>query len=150
MLFCYMRAVVQRVKKAFVSINGKEIARIGHGLVVLIGITHSDSQKNADFLAEKIVNLRIFEDRDGKMNLSGLDVGAEFLVVSQFTLYGDCRKGRRPSFTDAAVPEKAVPLYEYFVDRLRSYGVKVETGRFQAKMLVGLENDGPVTFIVEG
>lgn len=138
-----MRAVVQRVKKASVYIDNKETARINPGLVVFIGITHTDTQKTADFMADKIANLRIFDDK------SGLDIGAEFLVVSQFTLYGDCRKGRRPSYTDAAPAEKAVPLYEYFVEKLRGYGVKVETGQFQAKMLVSLENDGPVTLIVE-
>lgn len=144
-----MKAVVQRVRKASVSVDKKEIARILHGIVVLLGITHSDTEKTADFMADKIANLRIFDDKEGKMNLSGLDVGAEFLVVSQFTLYGDCRKGRRPSYTDAAPPEKAVPIYEYFVERLRGYGVKVETGEFQAEMLVSLDNDGPVTLIVE-
>lgn len=138
-----MKAVVQRVKKASVAVDNKEIARIGSGAVVLIGITHSDTQKSADFMADKVVNLRIFDDK------SGLDAGAEFLVVSQFTLYGDCRKGRRPSYTDAAPPEKAIPLYEYFIEKLRSYGVKVETGKFQAEMLVSLENDGPVTLVVE-
>lgn len=144
-----MKAVVQRVKKASVYIDNKQVANTGKGLVVLIGITHSDTQKDADLMADKIANLRIFDDVDGKMNLSGLDIGAEFLVVSQFTLYGDCRKGRRPSYTDAAPQEKAIPLYEYFVEKLRSYGVKVETGQFKASMLVTLENDGPVTLIVE-
>lgn len=144
-----MRAVVQRVKKASVYIDDKKTAGIEKGLVVLVGITHTDTEKICDFMADKIVNLRIFEDKDGKMNISGLDIEAEFLVVSQFTLYGDCSKGRRPSYTDAAPPEKAIPLYGYFIERLRSYGVKVETGEFQAKMLVSLENDGPVTLIVD-
>lgn len=144
-----MRAVVQRVKKASVSIADKNTGKIGKGLVVLLGITHSDTEKTADFMADKISNLRIFDDNEGKMNLSGLDVGAEFLIVSQFTLYGDCHKGRRPSYTEAAPPEKAIPLYEYFSEKIRSYGVKVETGQFQTKMLVSLENDGPVTLIVE-
>lgn len=144
-----MKTVIQRVKKASVHIDSKKTASIEKGLVVFIGITHTDKKETADFMADKIVNLRIFEDKEEKMNLSGLDVGAEFLVVSQFTLYGDCRKGRRPSYTDAAAPEKAIPLYEYFIEKLRSYNVKVETGRFQAKMLVSLENDGPVTLIVE-
>lgn len=138
-----MRAITQRVKTASVSVGDKEIARIGRGLLVFIGITHSDTEKDAAFMADKIVNLRVFDDK------SGLDTGAEFLVVSQFTLYGDCRKGRRPSYTDAAPPEKAIPLYEYFIEKLAGYGVKVETGRFQAKMLVSLQNDGPVTLIVE-
>lgn len=144
-----MKAVVQRVKKASVYINSKKTASIEKGLVVFIGIAHEDKEETADFMADKITNLRIFEDKDGKMNLSGLDVGAEFLVVSQFTLYGDCRKGRRPSYTDAAPSEKAIPLYEYFIEKLRGYGVKVETGQFQAKMLVSLENDGPVTLILD-
>lgn len=144
-----MKAVIQRVKRASVSVDNKEIARINNGLVVLLGITHTDTQKEADSLTDKIANLRIFDDKEGKMNLSGLDVEAEFLIVSQFTLYGDCRKGRRPSYTEAAPPQKAVPLYEYFIDKLRSYGVKVEKGQFQAEMLVSLENDGPVTLITE-
>jgi D-tyrosyl-tRNA(Tyr) deacylase len=144
-----MKAVVQRVKKASVLVHGKEIGKIGCGLVVLLGVKTDDSEKDADFLAEKIANLRIFDDSAGKLNLSGIDVGAEILVVSQFTLYGDCRKGRRPSYTDAAPPEEAEPLYNYFVERLRSYGIKVETGRFQAEMIVSLDNDGPVTLIVD-
>lgn len=143
-----MKAVVQRVKKAGVSVGDKKIASIGEGVVILLGITHTDTEKTADFMADKITNLRIFDDRDGKMNLSGLDIGAEFLVVSQFTLYGDCCKGRRPSYTDAAGPEKAEPLYKYFIEKLRSYGVNVQTGEFQKEMLVSLENNGPVTLIV--
>lgn len=143
-----MKAVVQRVKKAGVSVGDRKIASIGEGVVILLGITHTDTEKTADFMADKITNLRIFDDRDGRMNLSGLDIGAEFLVVSQFTLYGDCSKGRRPSYTDAAGPEKAEPLYKYFIEKLRSYGVKVETGEFQKEMLVSLENNGPVTLIV--
>jgi len=144
-----MRAVVQRVKKAFVSVHGKEIGRIGHGAVILLGIKTDDTEKKVDFIADKIANLRIFDDEEGKLNLSGIDVNAEFLVVSQFTLYGDCRKGRRPSYTDAASPEKAESLYKYFVEKLQNFGVKVETGQFQAEMIVGLENDGPVTLIID-
>lgn len=144
-----MRAVIQRVKKASVSVDEKEIAKIGHGIVVLLGIKNSDTEKDADSMADKIANLRIFDDKDGKLNLSGLDVGAEFLVVSQFTLYGDCRKGRRPSYTDAAVSEKAEKLYKYFIEKLRGYNVKVAEGIFQASMLVSLENDGPVTLLIE-
>lgn len=143
-----MRAVIQRVRKASVLIDGREISRIGHGLVVLLGMKNTDTNKDADFMAEKIVNLRIFDDKEGRLNLSGLDVKAELLVVSQFTLYGDCRKGRRPSYTEAASPEKAMPLYEYFVQKIRNYGIKAETGIFQASMIVSLENDGPVTLTV--
>ena len=144
-----MKAVVQRVKKAAISVNNEEIAQIGKGLVVLLGVSGKDTEKEADFLAEKVINLRVFDDSDSKMNLSGLDVGAQFLVVSQFTVYGDCRKGRRPSYTDAAAPDKAEELYEYFVNKIRNNKVEVATGKFQAKMLVSLENDGPVTIIVE-
>lgn len=144
-----MRAVIQRVKKASVNVDGQEIAKIGFGLVILLGITHTDTEKEADCLVLKIANLRIFDDKEGKMNLSGLDAGAGFLVVSQFTLYGDSRKGRRPSYTDSAPPEKAEPLYRYFMEKFRNYNVKVEAGKFQAKMLVSLDNDGPVTLIVE-
>lgn len=144
-----MKAVVQRVKKASVSVHEKEIGRIGQGLVVLIGVRTNDTKKDADFLVDKIANLRIFDDKEGKLNLSCLDVKGELLVVSQFTLYGDCRKGRRPSYTDAASPEKAEFLYKYFVEKLRSYGIKVETGKFKAEMIVSLDNDGPVTLIVE-
>lgn len=144
-----MKAVVQRVKRASVSIDTEEIASISKGLVVLLGITHSDTEKDADYLADKIVRLRIFEDPAGKMNLSSLDVGAQFIIVSQFTLYGACRKGRRPSFTDAAPPEVAEPLYRYFVEKVQGYGVEVATGRFQARMIVSMENEGPVTLIVE-
>jgi D-tyrosyl-tRNA(Tyr) deacylase len=144
-----MKAVIQRVKKASVSVYGETIGEIEKGLVVLLGITHSDTEKDADFLAEKIAYLRIFDDKDGKMNLSGMDVGAGFLVVSQFTLYGDCRKGRRPSYTEAAPTEKAEPLYEYFAKKISEYGCKVGKGKFGAEMLVSLENDGPVTLIVD-
>ena len=144
-----MKAVVQRVEKAEVYIEDKKTASIGKGLVVLLGVTHSDTEKEAGYLAEKIAGLRVFEDTNGKMNLSGLEVAAQFLVVSQFTLYGDCSKGRRPSFTMAARAFTAEKLYNCFVEKLRSYGPSVLTGEFQAKMVVSLENDGPVTLIVE-
>ncbi|MFC1813277.1 D-aminoacyl-tRNA deacylase [Thermodesulfobacteriota bacterium] len=144
-----MRAVVQRVKEGSVSVNSDMIGRIGKGLVVLLGVAETDQPGDADFLADKIVNLRIFEDESHKMNRSLLDTGGEMLVVSQFTLLGDCRKGRRPSFTQAAGPEMANGLYERFVKRVRQKGVTVETGRFRAMMDVALINDGPVTLIVE-
>jgi D-tyrosyl-tRNA(Tyr) deacylase len=144
-----MRAVVQRVKESSVSVNSDMIGRIGKGLVVLLGVAETDQPGDADFLADKIVNLRIFEDESHKMNRSLLDTGGEMLVVSQFTLLGDCRKGRRPSFIQAAGPEKANGLYERFVKRVRQKGMTVETGRFRAKMDVALINDGPVTLIVE-
>jgi len=144
-----MRAVVQRVKESSVSVNSDIIGRIGKGLVVLLGVAETDQPGDADFLADKIVNLRIFEDESHKMNRSLLDTGGEMLVVSQFTLLGDCRKGRRPSFIQAAGPEKANGLYERFVTRVRQKGVPVETGRFRAMMDVALINDGPVILIVE-
>jgi len=144
-----MRAVVQRVKESSVSVNRDIIGRIGKGLVVLLGVAETDQPGDADFLADKIVNLRIFEDESHKMNRSLLDTAGEMLVVSQFTLLGDCRKGRRPSFIQAAGPEKANGLYERFVKRVRQKGVTVETGQFRAMMDVALINDGPVTLIVE-
>lgn len=144
-----MRAVIQRVSRAEVNVAGQTIGRIGPGLCVFLGIGKDDKQSNADHLAEKIKNLRIFEDENGKMNRSVEEVRQEIMVVSQFTLYGDCRKGNRPSFSDAAPPEVAEKLYEYFVQRLRNAGLKVETGQFKARMDVTLTNDGPVTLIVE-
>ena len=144
-----MRAVIQRVSRAEVNVAGQPIGRIGPGLCVFLGIGKDDGQSNADHLAEKIKNLRIFEDENGKMNRSVEEVRQEIMVVSQFTLYGDCRKGNRPSFSDAASPDIAEKLYEYFVQRLRNAGLKVETGQFKARMDVTLTNDGPVTFIVE-
>jgi D-tyrosyl-tRNA(Tyr) deacylase len=144
-----MRAVVQRVRRAAVVIEGETIAAIEHGLLVLLGVTTADTRADVQWLAEKTANLRIFNDEDGKMNLSVADVGGSLLVVSQFTLYGDCRKGRRPSFIAAAPPETAVPLYEAFVDALRSLGLPVQTGRFGAMMQVELVNDGPVTLILD-
>ena len=145
-----MRALIQRVRKASVSIGGTVAGQIGPGLLVLFGVTHSDTESDAAYLAEKLANLRIFEDEAGKMNRSLIECGGEALVVSQFTLYGDCRKGRRPGFSEAAPPELAVPLYEKFVELLSvQIGKKVPTGEFGADMLVSLENDGPVTFMVE-
>lgn len=144
-----MRAVVQRVRSASVSVAEGEIARTGRGLVVLLGIAKDDEAADVNYMAEKISNLRIFEDGAGKMNLSVLDVGGEVLVVSQFTLMGDCRKGRRPSFDKAAAPDKAERLYNDFIEMLKACGVPTQTGRFQAKMIVALENDGPVTFVLD-
>ncbi len=144
-----MRALVQRAAGGAVDVAGERIGEIGRGLVVLLGITHADTEKDAAFLAEKCVNLRIFEDEAGKMNRSLLDVGGGLLVISQFTLYGDASHGRRPSFTEAARPEIAIPLYEKFLGLCREYGVTVETGKFGADMLVSIENDGPVTIMVE-
>jgi D-tyrosyl-tRNA(Tyr) deacylase len=144
-----MRAVIQRVKESSVSVNNRIIGKIGKGLLVLLGIAESDMPGDADYLSEKIINLRIFEDENGKMNRSLLETGGEMLVVSQFTLLGDCKKGRRPSFVNAANPEKANELYEYFVKKVRNKGISVETGQFRAMMDVSLINDGPVTLIVE-
>ncbi|MGB5157562.1 D-aminoacyl-tRNA deacylase [Desulfobacterium sp. N47] len=144
-----MRAVIQRVKESSVYVAGTTISRIGAGLLVLLGIAKEDTIHDADFLADKILNLRIFEDGQGKMNRSLLDTKGEMLVVSQFTLLGDCRKGRRPSFINAAEPEKANQLYEYFTARVKSGNIKVKTGQFRAMMDVHLVNDGPVTLIVE-
>jgi D-tyrosyl-tRNA(Tyr) deacylase len=144
-----MRAVIQRVSQAQVSVDGECIGRIGHGLVVLLGIRSDDTQAQADYISDKIIGLRIFSDQAGKFNRSLRDVGGELLIVSQFTLYGDCRKGRRPSFIAAAGVEIALPLYEYFVERARSHNIRVATGRFQANMAVQLVNDGPVTIILD-
>ncbi len=144
-----MKAVVQRVKNSSVTIGGDTVSRIGVGLLVLLGVARNDQPADADFLAEKTTNLRVFEDDNGKMNRSLLDTGAEMLVVSQFTLLGDCRKGRRPSFVDAASPDHAEKLYDQFVQKVRQAGVRVQTGRFRAMMDVSLVNDGPVTLILE-
>ena len=144
-----MRAVIQRVKESSVSVNNRNIGKIGKGLLVLLGVAESDRPGDADYLSEKIINLRIFEDENGKMNRSLIETGGEMLVVSQFTLLGDCKKGRRPSFVNAAGPEKANELYEYFVKKVRNKGISVETGQFRAMMDVSLINDGPVTLIVE-
>lgn len=144
-----MKAVVQRVRAASVTVDGVEISRIGKGLAVLLGVGREDGAKDVNFLAEKIANLRIFEDDQGKMNLSVLDIGGEALVVSQFTLLGDVRKGRRPGFDKAAPPEIAKTLYNDFVIALGACGVPVKTGRFQAHMLFAIENDGPVTLLLD-
>jgi D-tyrosyl-tRNA(Tyr) deacylase len=144
-----MRAVVQRVCQASVTVDDDTVGKIGPGLMILLGVTHDDGPAEADWLARKIAGLRIFEDREGKLNLSLLDVEGEALVVSQFTLYGDTRKGRRPSFVAAAQPEIAAPLVERFSHTLREHGVRVESGIFGAHMMVEIHNDGPVTLIVE-
>jgi D-tyrosyl-tRNA(Tyr) deacylase len=144
-----MRAVVQRVSQASVTVDGETVGRIGPGLMILLGVAHEDGPAEADWLARKITGLRVFEDREGKLNLSLLDVEGEALVVSQFTLYADTRKGRRPSFVAAAQPEVAAPLVERFANALREHGVGVESGVFGAHMLVEIHNDGPVTLIVE-
>jgi len=144
-----MRAVVQRVSRAKVTVSGEITGEIGAGLLVLLGVGAQDEQPDADYLAEKIIGLRIFEDEHGKMNLSVTDIGGAVLAVSQFTLYGDARKGRRPSFDDAARPEKARALYEHFVERVRAGGVRCETGRFQEMMDVELVNQGPVTILLD-
>ena len=144
-----MRAVVQRVKQSSVKAGNEIVGQIGRGLLVLLGVAKDDTAKDADYLVNKIINLRIFEDQDGKMNRSLLETGGELLAVSQFTLLADCRKGRRPSFVEAAQPQKATDLYTKFVDLVREKGIKVETGRFRAMMEVALINDGPVTVIIE-
>ena len=145
-----MRAIIQRVKRGAVSVHGEITGSVDNGLVVLIGATHQDAEAEAQKLAHKTAHLRIFKDEAGKMNLSALHVGAGILVVSQFTLYADCRRGRRPSFTEAAPPEVAEPLIEHFISALREAGVaKVETGVFRAYMLVEIHNDGPVTIILD-
>ncbi|HEX2925760.1 MAG TPA: D-aminoacyl-tRNA deacylase [Ruminiclostridium sp.] len=144
-----MRAVVQRVKKSTVTVNEKIVGAIGQGLMVLLGIGHEDGERDIEYLAEKIFNLRIFEDENGKMNKSLLDINGQLLVVSQFTLFGDCRKGRRPGFDKAAKPEMAKVLYEGFINRCKEFGIHTETGIFQADMLVDISNDGPVTLLID-
>lgn len=144
-----MRAVVQRVNQAAVLVDGKTFSQIGRGLVVLVGVREGDEETDAEYLAQKVAHLRVFSDEEGKFNLSLLDVGGEALVVSQFTLYADTRKGRRPSFAHAARPEVAEPLIERFVAFLQEQGVPVRTGQFQAMMQVRLENDGPVTILLD-
>lgn len=144
-----MRAVVQRVTRASVTVEGELTGQIGCGLLVLLGVAENDAESDAAYLAEKIAGLRIFEDNAGKMNLSVLDIGGAVLAVSQFTLYGDVRRGKRPSFDAAARPERARELYEYFVARVRAAGLRCETGRFQAMMDVELINAGPVTILLD-
>jgi D-aminoacyl-tRNA deacylase len=144
-----MRALLQRVSKASVRVEGQTISSIGKGLLILLGVGHNDREEQAKFLAEKIANLRVFEDEHGKTNLSILDVKGEAIVVSQFTLYADTRKGRRPSFIDAALPDVAEPLVDRFADLLRGQGVATQTGKFGAHMDVEIHNDGPVTIWLE-
>lgn len=144
-----MRIVLQRVKEASVSVDKEIIGRIASGMLILLGVGKDDAPADVDSLVEKVSQLRIFEDDQGKMNLSAGDVEGEFLIVSQFTLYGDCRKGRRPSFDAAADPQKGEALYNLFVERLKANNFKVETGRFRAMMDVALVNDGPVTFVID-
>lgn len=144
-----MRVVLQRVKEARVDVAAATVGSISTGLLILIGVTATDTQQDADYLADKVINLRIFPDEEHRMNRSILEVGGSLLVVSQFTLYGDCRKGRRPSFDRAAPPEQARRLYEYFIERLTSRNIIVQTGVFQAEMQIHLVNDGPVTFILD-
>lgn len=144
-----MKVLLQRVSQASVQVDGSCVGSCGRGLLLLLGVTHADTAVAAAFLADKCVNLRIFPDDDGKMNRSLLDIGGEVLLISQFTLYGDARKGRRPSFTEAAPPALAEPLYQRFADCLRAEGINVATGRFGAEMSVSLVNDGPVTLLLE-
>lgn len=145
-----MRAVVQRVLESEVKIDGESVGKIGKGFLVLLGITHEDTEKEVVWLANKIKGLRVFEDENGKMNLGLDEIGGDIFIVSQFTLYGNCIKGRRPGFTDAARPEIAIPLYESFIKKFREFSIgKVETGRFGADMKVSLINDGPVTLIID-
>jgi D-tyrosyl-tRNA(Tyr) deacylase len=145
----FVRAVVQRVTRGEVRVDGEVVGAIGKGFVVLVGIAEDDTEEDIAYMADKLVNLRVFEDEEGKMNLSLLDVGGEMLLVSQFTLMGDVRKGRRPSFTSAKRPEEALPYFNKLVEEVRKKGVKVETGKFQAMMKVLIENDGPVTILID-
>ena len=144
-----MRTIIQRVKEARVEVDGEVVAQIGEGALVLLGAGKDDTESDVEYLVEKILGLRIFEDDAGKMNLSVTDIRGEILIVSQFTLYGDCRKGRRPSFDKAAPPELAENLYEHFVERIRDFGVPVKTGKFRAMMDVHLVNSGPVTLMLD-
>ena len=144
-----MRAVVQLVNHASVTVEGEVTGQISRGFLGFLGVAEGDTEKDLQYIIDKVVGLRVFEDEAGKMNLSVKDVGGAILAVSQFTLYGDCRHGKRPSFTQAAKPEEANALYERFVDGCRAAGVQVETGRFRTHMLVGLENDGPVTILLD-
>ena len=144
-----MRAVVQRVSSSRVTVDDKVTGEINEGLLVLLGVTHEDTSKDVDYMIDKVLNLRIFEDENEKMNLSLKDIGGELLVVSQFTLYGDCRKGRRPGFSDAARPEVAIPLYEEFIEKARNQDIKVGTGEFGAHMMVNIVNNGPTTILLD-
>jgi D-tyrosyl-tRNA(Tyr) deacylase len=144
-----MKALVQRVASASVGVDGKTVGHINRGLLVFLGVSREDSKEEARYLANKIANLRIFPSEEGEFDLSALEIGGEFLVVSQFTLLADSRKGRRPSFTQAAPPDRAKELYEFFIEQARSFGLKVETGVFQQHMLVEINNDGPVTIWLE-
>ena len=144
-----MRAVVQKVSSSKVTVDGEITGQINEGLLVLLGVTHEDTSKDVDYMIDKTLNLRIFEDEYGKMNLSLKDIGGELLVVSQFTLYGDCRKGRRPSFSEAAKPEFANELYEEYVAKIKAQGIKVGTGRFRTHMVVDITNEGPVTMLLD-
>lgn len=144
-----MRIVIQRAEKAKVSVDGEVVGQIGKGFMVLVGVGPEDTKQNADFLVNKMCNLRVFEDEQGKMNLSIKDVGGQVLAISQFTLYADCKKGNRPSFTGAAKPEQANELYEYFMEEIKKQGIKVEHGIFGAHMKVDFINDGPVTILLE-
>ncbi len=144
-----MRAVLQRVKDSRVETGGNCIAEIGSGLLVFLGVGKGDNEDDADYLVDKIVNLRIFSDEEDRMNLSALDLKKDILVVSQFTLYGDCRQGRRPGFSEAAPPDRAEELYDYFVEEISKHDLEIETGQFQAMMDVELINDGPVTFLID-
>ena len=144
-----MRALIQRVSQASVSVNGNTLGRIGSGFVVLVGISRDDQEPDADYIVSKTLNLRIFADEEGRFNLSALDTDAQLLVISQFTLYADTRKGRRPSFTDAALPDDARSLFDLTVGKFKQSGLTVETGQFQAHMSVSIENDGPVTIMLD-
>jgi len=144
-----MKALLQRVTTGSVSLGDEEVGRVGRGLVVFLGVASGDTEKDAQYLAQKIANLRIFSDEEGKFNLSALDINGELLLVSQFTLLADTRKGRRPSFIEAAPPAQAEELFEYFVEQTRATGLKVETGRFQQYMQVEIHNDGPVTILLD-
>jgi len=144
-----VRAVVQRVSQAGVTVQGEQVAQIGHGLLVLLGVCGGDTDAEAEYIADKIAGLRIFDDQSGRLNRSVTDCGGAVLLVSQFTLYGDCRKGRRPSFTRAAAPQEAERLYQAVAQRLRATGLEVQTGRFGAEMAVSLVNDGPVTLLLD-
>lgn len=144
-----MKLVIQRVKNAQVDVDGNTVGKINQGFLVLLGVTHEDTEKEADYLVKKLINLRVFEDENGKLNLSIKDINGELLIVSQFTLYADCSQGNRPGFTNAAKPDYANSLYEYFCDKCKENDIKVEKGIFGADMKVSLLNDGPVTIIIE-